>query len=169
MPVIELALACLAKELDAHLHARSGTAPGFVTLTRLVGDDGRWAIAGDGVGIMLVNVHLDRASKAAPASGPLELGEPSAPGSRLNLNLSMLVAARSRDYAAGLGHLSRVLGFFHAHPVFSRAQYPALGEAVEMVEVTLEPLDYEQLDHVWAFVGGKQVPSAVYRVRLIAT
>ena len=37
---------------------------------------------------------------------------------------------------------------------------------IEMVEVSPEPLDYEQLDHVWSFVGGRQVPSIVYRVRV---
>jgi len=33
--------------------------------------------------------------------------------------------------------------------------------------VELMSLTYEQLNQVWAFVGGKQLPSVIYRVRMI--
>jgi hypothetical protein len=163
--MIDSALACLAQQLDTHLQARAGTGPGQVALARFVDDNGRWAVADDSVGLMLINVQMDRAQKAPPASDPLA-ADPAKAEPPLSLNLSVLVAAQSRNYSAALAHLSHVLAFFHAHPVFTRAQYPALGPSVEMVDVTLEAVDYEQLDHIWTFVGGRQVPSVVYRVRL---
>lgn len=164
--MIDQALACITKELDSYLQAKANTGPGQVVLDRLVDDNGRWAIPDDSVGLMLVNVQLDRDSRPAPTAGPLELGGPAAAQPALNLNLSVLVAAQSREYHAALTHLSHVLAFFNARPFFTRARYPALGPGVESVEVTHEPLGFEQLDHLWSFVGGRQVPSVLYRVRV---
>jgi hypothetical protein len=166
--MIDSALAFLAAQLDAHLQARARTGPGRVVLARLVDDNGKWAISDDSVGVALVNVRMDQARKnAAPAAAPAAGGPASSPPSP-NFDLSVLFAAQSRQYSAALNHLGHVLAFFHEHPVFTRAQHPALGAGVELLEVTLELLDYEALAHVWAFVGGKQVPSVVYRVRLVA-
>lgn len=164
--MIELALACLAKELDAWMQAKADTGPGQVVLDRLVDDNGLWAIPDDSVGLMLINVQLDRAAKAAPASGPLELAGTAESGPAQHLSLFILVAAQSREYPAALSHLSHTLAFFNAHPVFTRDRYPALGPRIEAVDVALEPLDYEQLARIWSFVGGRQVPSVVYRVRV---
>lgn len=164
--MIDRALACLAKELDAHLQAKAGAGPGTVVLDRVVDDNGLWAIPDDSVGMMLVNVQSDRVPKAPAAAGPLELGGPSASGPALHLSLWVLLAAQSREYPAALQHLSHTLAFFATHPLFTRASHPALGEGVDSVEVVLEPLDWEQLDQLWSFVGGRQVPSVVYRVRV---
>lgn len=164
--MIDLALACLAKELDAWMQAKADTGPGQVVLDRLVDDNGLWAIPDDSVGMMLINVQIDRAAKAPPAAGPLELGGAAASGPALNLDLSVLLAAQSREYPAALSHLSHALAFFNAHPVFTRERYPALGPRIEAVEVALEPVDYEQIARIWSFVGGRQVPSVLYRVRV---
>jgi hypothetical protein len=166
--MIDSALACLAAQLDAHLQARAGTGPGRVVLARLVDDNGKWAISDDSIGVALVNVLMDHVHEPAAPVRSLEPGGVAASAPALNLNLSVLFAAQSRQYPAALNHLTHVLAFFNEHPVFRRDQYPALGPGVQMVEVTLEPLDYEQLSRVWACVGGKQVPSVVYRIRLIA-
>jgi len=164
--MIDRVLACLAKELDGWLQVQAKTGPGQVVLDRLVDGNGRWAIPDDSVGLMLVNVQPDRVPKAPAAAGPLELGGPAGAGPALHLSLSVLVAAQSRDYPAALQHLSHALAFFAAHPVFTRASHPALGAGIDSVEVTIEPLDWEQIDHLWSFVGGRQVPSVVYRVRV---
>jgi len=164
--MIDLALACVAKELDAYLQANADTGPGQVVLARLVDDNGHWAIPDDSVGLMLVNVQPERARKAPAATGPLEIGGQAESGPAMHLSLSVLFAAQSREYHAALEHLSHVLTFFTARPIFMRGQHPALGDGIEMVEVSPEPLDYEQLDHIWSFVGGRQVPSIVYRVRV---
>lgn len=166
--MIDHALACITKELDDYLQVKADTGPGQVVLDRLVDDNGRWAIPDDSVGVMLVNVQLDRASRPAPSAGPLALAGPAETEPALNLNLSVLVTAQSRDYHAALTHLSHVLAFFNAHPLFARSRYPALGPGVESVEVSHEPLDFEQLHHIWSFVGGRQVPSVLYRVRVLA-
>ena len=164
--MIDRVLACLAKELDAWLQAKANTGPGQVVLDRLVDDNGLWAIPDDSVGLMLLNVQPDRVHKTAPAAGTLDLAGPATATPAPSVSLSVLVAAQSREYPAALQHLSHALAFFAAHPVFTRANHPALGAGIDSVEVALEPLDWEQLAHVWSFVGGHQVPSVVYRVRV---
>ena len=61
-----------------------------------------------------------------------------------------------------------MLTFFQSHSVFTRARYPGLDPRIEKLGVDLMSLGYEQLNQVWTFVGAKYLPSAVYRVRLVA-
>ena len=69
---------------------------------------------------------------------------------------------------AGGRLLARVLTFFQAHPRFVGTEFPALDPGIEMLVPELRSLTFEQLNQLWAFIGGKQLPSAVYRVRLVA-
>jgi Pvc16 N-terminal domain len=52
--------------------------------------------------------------------------------------------------------------------VFTRERYPGLDPRIEKLGVDLMALGFEQLNQLWAFVGAKQLPAAVYRVRLVA-
>lgn len=166
--MLHLAADFLTKELNAWLVQRTGATFGSAALSRIATDTGRWAIADDQVGVALINVEEERSVKsqlpqAAYVDGRQVLREPD-----IKLNLHLLFAAHFKNYEQGLKQLSYVLTFFQAHPVFTRARYPALDPRIQKLGVDLMALGYEQLNQVWAFVGAKQLPSAVYRVRLVA-
>jgi hypothetical protein len=165
--MIHLAADFLVKELNTWLLQRSGSSFGSALLTRIATDAGKWAIPDDQVGVALLNVEEERAVRsqlpqAAYVEGRQVLREP-----EIKLNLSLLFAAHFKNYDQGLKQLSYVLTFFQARPAFTRARYPALDPRIEKLGVDLMTLGYEQLNQIWAFVGAKQLPSAVYRVRLV--
>jgi hypothetical protein len=166
--MLHLAADFLTKELNAWLVQRTGGTFGAAALTRIATDTGKWAIEDDQIGVSLINVEEERAVKAqlpqaAYLDGRQVLREP-----EIKLNLYLLFAAYFKNYEQGLKQLSLVLTFFQSRPAFTRARYPGLDPRIEKLAVDLMSLGYEQLNQVWAFVGAKYLPSALYRVRLVA-
>jgi hypothetical protein len=47
-------------------------------------------------------------------------------------------------------------------------EYPALDRSIEKLTTELQSLSYEQLNQIWAFIGGKQLPSVIYKVRMVS-
>ena len=85
------------------------------------------------------------------------------------LNLYVLFAANDAKYENALHYLSRIIGFFQKQNVFEAQAYPQLSDArVERLVFDLYSLRFEELNQVWSVLGGKYIPSVLYRVRLVA-
>lgn len=170
--MLDVALNFLTAELNSYLVARGARKAtdeiGKVEVGKLVDDAGKWAIKDDHVGASLIHIEEDRVMKshlpeAVVAGGRHVVLEP-----RLKLNLHVLFAAKFQKYDEGLRSLSMVLTYFQSHPNFMPDAYPGLDARIERLTVELQSLSYEQLNQVWAFIGGKQLPSAIYKVRMVS-
>lgn len=92
------------------------------------------------------------------------------------LNLHILVSANQVNYANALIYLSRIAVFFQSKQVFTHlnsvevtdSEVPAT-EQMETFKLILDLYSpsFEELNHIWGTLGGKQVPSLVYAVRLV--
>lgn len=165
--MIDVALNFVVSELNTYLLARTGETFGAAQLVSPVNDTGRWAIPDDAVGVALINVDEERTMKVQVpeityVNGRQVLLEP-----RLQINLDVLFAAQFKLYPQSLKFLSRVLTFFQAHPKFTSTDWPALDPAIETLVPELRALGFEQLNQLWAYIGGKYLPSVVYRMRLV--
>jgi hypothetical protein len=170
--MLDVALNFLTAELNAYLVTRGARKAtdeiGKVEVGRLVDDSGKWAIKDDHIGASLVLVEEDRVMKSQVpetvfAGGKQVILEP-----RLKLNLHIVFAAKFQKYDEGLRSLSLVLTYFQSHPTFTPDTYPGLDPRIERLTAELQSLSYEQLNQVWAFIGAKQLPSAIYKVRMVA-
>ncbi|HVI44774.1 MAG TPA: DUF4255 domain-containing protein [Chitinophaga sp.] len=90
------------------------------------------------------------------------------------LNLYMLVSAHYKNYEDALSRLSQVIQFFQGKTSFTLNNSPneALinsGAELDDLQLHLElfSLSFEQLNHLWGALGGKQMPSALYKIRLV--
>lgn len=88
------------------------------------------------------------------------------------LNLYMLVTAYyPNSYSNALIRLSDTIRFFQSKTNFSLRNSPmdGLDENEGGIELYLElfSMTFEQLNHLWGSLGGKQWPSALYKVRLV--
>ncbi len=166
--MIDLALDFLVQEYNAYLVARTGDKFGEARLQRPVDDTGKWAIPENQVGVALLNVEEERILKSQVPEPTYVDGRPVLLEPEIKLNLDVLFAANFKDYGQALKALSRVLTFFQAHPRFVTGESPGLDPAIQRLVPELRSLGFEQLNQLWAFVGGKQLPSAVYRVRMVA-
>lgn len=70
-------------------------------------------------------------------------------------------------YDDSLRYLSAVVAFFQKKYVFDRQNTPNLDNRVEKLIVDIHTLNFEYLNHLWGILGGKYLPSVLYKVRLI--
>lgn len=87
------------------------------------------------------------------------------------LNAYVLFSATHVNYRNALRLVGDVVTFFQRRPVFTAQNSPgfALPDALADARLVLElhSLSFEQLNHLWASLGGKQMPFALYRCRLL--
>ena len=165
--MIDVALTFLVNNLNAYLKARTSSLADVAKLTRIVGDTGKWFDEG-AIGAALINVEEDRILKAQVPEPTYVDGRHVLLTPPLKLNLHILFAANFPTYDVSLKYLSHILTYFQANPKFTQSEQPDLDPRIEKLVVELQSLTYEQLNQVWAFIGSKQLPSAIYKVRLVA-
>lgn len=95
----------------------------------------------------------------------------------VNYNLYVLFCANFSDYNESLKALSKVSAFFQSKNYFSYTEDPpptedeiSLSEEEKQefkIYFDLYTMTFEQLNHLWGSLGGKQVPSLLYKVRLV--
>ncbi len=88
----------------------------------------------------------------------------------VHLNLFILFSVLHNQHETALQLLSRVIEFFQSQREISPFATPGTGLIAPDVRVILDlySLTFEQLNHLWGSLGGKQVPFALYRARLVA-
>ncbi|MBK9337284.1 MAG: DUF4255 domain-containing protein [Lewinellaceae bacterium] len=85
------------------------------------------------------------------------------------INLYLLVSC-SAEYGTALDRIGTVLEYLQGKNVFTADtadpgdQYP---EKVEKIILDLFSLNFEQVNHLWGVLGGKYVPSVLYKLRLL--
>ncbi|WP_298740440.1 DUF4255 domain-containing protein [uncultured Chitinophaga sp.] len=123
--------------------------------------------------LSLVNIEEEAALKNA---GPLyrnvkTLNYVNPP---IYLNLYLLITAHYEKYEDALTRLSNVIQFFQGKNSFTLKNAPPNDmllnpDTYEDIQLHLEmfSLSFEQLNHLWGSLGGKQWPSVLYKVRLV--
>ncbi len=101
----------------------------------------------------------------------------------ISLNLYILITATLGDddndsYEIGLIRLSKVIQFFQAKKSFTVQNSPfnsistsnnVSQEIKDQLKLNAElyTLTFEQINHLWGSLGGKQVPFVMYKIRLV--
>jgi hypothetical protein len=165
--MLDIALQFLKDELNTYIHTRTSSNTEVVKMSRVVDDAGKYAIDEDTIGASIINIEEERAFKSqlpeyTTISGQHVVLEP-----ELKLNLHVLFAANFKFYDVALKHISHVLTFFQLYPSFTPDEHPALDARIGKLILELQSLNYEQLNQIWAFIGGKQLPSVIYKARMI--
>lgn len=85
----------------------------------------------------------------------------------LRLNLYLLFAAHFEHYQTGMRNLSGVISFFQSHRVFDPRNYPHMNSALNRLIVDTHTFSMDQAFQFWQSLGGKFLPSMLYKVRLL--
>lgn len=85
------------------------------------------------------------------------------------LNLYIMLASNRTNYEKALQDISLVIAFFQNKPVFTELNTPdhTTGLAGFKFIVDLYSLPIEQLSYAWGVLGGKVLPSAMYKVSVL--
>jgi hypothetical protein len=93
---------------------------------------------------------------------------------KINLNLYILFSSNKTGYDISLKYLSRTLEFFQGKNVFTQANtnfdhsdpiLSAMGDFRYTLE--LYTPTFENLNYIWGTLGGRQLPSALYKMSLV--
>lgn len=86
----------------------------------------------------------------------------------IHFDIYLLFTAFGTGYANNIRNLQEVIGFFQRHPAFSATAFPTLAaDGIERLTTELVSLSLEQLQQLWAMLGGKYQPSALYKLRML--
>ncbi len=92
----------------------------------------------------------------------------------VNLNLFILFSANRDKYINSLKDISKIIEFFQGKRLFTQANtiYNRSSSAMSNVDnfrftVELYTPTFEELNYIWGTLGGKQLPSALYKVSMI--
>lgn len=165
--MIDVAVNFVNAALNDHFVGRLGATAARSTVTRLVDQQGRTVLNDDTLGTTLINVEEERVMRGQTRESSLVAGRLVTTEPPLRLNLHLMIAANFRLLDQALKYLSLVVGCFQAQPIFKPATHPALDAGIQQLSLELQSLTYEQQNQIWAFLGGKYLPSVVYRARLI--
>lgn len=164
--MLDIALKFLRDELRSYIIARTGSTLVDVKLSKVVDELGKYAFLEETIGLSLINIEEERTMKEQLPKYNL-LAESFTREPELRLNLYIMLAANFRQYDQALMYLSHILTYFQSHPVFTSDKYPALDARIGRLVPELQSVSYEQLNQIWASVGGKQLPCMIYKVRMV--
>ncbi len=165
--MIEQAFAHVVAELNGYFHVRSQipervVADSLFTLQGTVNQE-----VNDKVVMSLVNVEED------PTYHSVETLERRADGvgervrPPIKVNLYVLFVANLGNYGEAMKALGLVMSFFQHRPAFDYASIPALADRRGRMLFELHSLTFEQVNHLWGALGGKYMPSVMYKVGLV--
>lgn len=127
------------------------------------------ALAAPGI-LSLVNLEEERSSKTnnfVRVNDKIEYRNP-----KIQLNLYCLFALNHSSYDTSLQYLSLIIQFFQYRGVIDHKNTPpenglALDPKVEKLIFDMVSMNAEQVNHLWATLGGKYLPSVLFKVRMI--
>ena len=167
--MINESLQFIADELNKYLMLKMGPTndpPRLMlgNVSRLFDGDAPAALLVNRVIMSMVNVEEDRIAKQQENFVRTDISTryKSPP---LYVNLYVLFSANRSGYSDSLQHLSYIMQFFQFQHVFTPITHPSLDPRIQKVIVDLCTLNFEQINHLLSTLGGKYIPSVLYKVR----
>lgn len=173
--MIDSALSLLRNELDDYISKSIGSADVVVDNIGLLettsGDTLTKRIV-----ITLVNVEEESTLKNLSAVKKAITGPAVYENAPVFLNLYVLITCNysGDDYIHALERLSSIIKFFQSRNSFSYSSStggtPPLDPEILDMKFTMElyTLTFEQINHLWGSLGGRQIPFVMYKLRLVA-
>lgn len=171
--MIDLTLKFLSEEINAYLSLQPNLVVGDLSLvlgnaSRIFDTDGTnidVPMTNRGV-LSLVNIEEERMIRSQDnvkrnADGIVYAEPP------LFLNLYVLFVMNLRNQDMALKWLSAVLRYFQHQPIFQPQSHPNLPTGIEKITATLHTLSFEQANQLWSMLGGKYLPSVLYKLRMV--
>lgn len=173
--MIDKALALLRDELDNYIDLSIGSAEVVIDNIGLLETSGSDTLT-KRIVITLVNVEEESTLKN---NTPLRKGYNTSAiyeNPPVFLNLYVLISCNysGDDYVHALERLSAIVKFFQSRNSFSFSSVsggllPAEPDLIDLrFTMELYTLTFEQINHLWGSLGGRQIPFVMYKLRLVA-
>ncbi len=158
----------LQQELNDYIQFRLGESD-KIWLGQLVDEDGKLQSPPNSVIMTMVNLEEEKVMKSQKrtvieeSDGGIFYANPD-----IKLNMFILFASRFNHYDEALKFLTEVIGFFQARNYFTPDNSPTLPVPIKRIIVDLFSIPLEQLNYMWATLGAKYMPSAIFKLRTLS-
>jgi hypothetical protein len=168
--MIDKALNTITGQLNQFLKLRYGLDEDKVLLTSIMNQDGSVAINEENkILFTLTDIFEETIAAGGSQFKTSNFGNYKARPD-LHLNLQVLFSAfySSQNYAEALKFITAIIEFFHTKNVFDSQNTPALSDAgIEKLTFEIFHMDSNVKNNLWSTLGGKYMPSIVYKVRML--
>jgi hypothetical protein len=165
MHMIDRAISQIATQLNEHLRGLLDIPEDIVVVSNLLGPNGALAPNLDNrIVVFLTSIEKDTVPRRSEhPSSALSGAKP------LFLNLYVMVAANftGANYPEGLKFLALVVGFFNRNQVLDHASAPDLDDRLDKLVLDIENTPPQVMSNIWGVLGGRYLPSVLYRVRMV--
>ena len=169
--MIDKALIFLKEEINKNLKLKFPTLDDKVVLSNIVDLDQSDTVGlpENKVVLSLIYIEEERMYKSQEFKRRNTDGDLVHAYPPLRFNLYVLFAAHfnNNNYNEALKFLSHILRFFQGRPVFDAQNYPTLDSDIQTLFVDLYTQPMDQQSQLWQALGGKFLPSIMYKLRLI--
>jgi len=165
--MINDAIAFIAAELNSFLKSSFSVAEDKVTIASIVNIDGSVPAKNlDKVVITLINIEHETSIRNTPSVKILKdtsvhINPP------LNINLLLLFSASFTDYQESLKFISGTISFFQGRYSFDQQNHAKLNPGIEKLIFELEKTSYQEWSFLWGMLGGRYLPSVIYKMRML--
>lgn len=161
-------LKILSEEVDAYLGA--GVDVVVENVTKLDEPDGD---VEQDVIVTLLNIEEEKTLKNFP-NNSVKNGRVQYKNPKVNLNLFVLFSGNSSSsYTQSLRDISKIIEFFQGKRVFdqSNTNFARMGPMLNVgnfhFTAELYTPSFEELNFIWGTLGGRQLPSVLYKVSIV--
>lgn len=164
--MIASVLQIVAKELNEFFKLKFGINEERVVISNLVNLDGSAAVEDENRVILSLVLIQEEKMGAYKASGSISPGgvKPIA----INLFLLFSASFNEKLNIDALKFISAVISFFQSKPVFTPQNSSELTSGMEKLSFEIYNLSISEQSNLWSTIGGKYMPSILYRVRVIS-
>lgn len=174
--MIDQTLQLLKSELTSYFIAKGDNAANIIIDNIGLSETASGTGLTDSVVISLVNIEEESALKNQSPLKRFPSGTAVYENAPIYLNLYVLLSCNyfGDGYLLALKRLSSVIRFLQSKTFFSSASSGSGGSTdpndLDELNFTMElfTLTFEQINHLWGSLGGRQVPFAMYKLRLVA-
>lgn len=173
--MIDKALLLLKSELTAFLVSKGDSAASVIVDNIGLSETSNGTGLIDSIVISLVNIEEESTLKNQSPLRRFSIGAAVYENAPVYLNLYVLMTCNyfGDGYLLALKRLSLVIQFLQAKNSFSSASTVSGStdpNDTQDLRFTMElyTLTFEQINHLWGSLGGRQVPFAMYKLRLAA-
>ncbi|QCX00955.1 DUF4255 domain-containing protein [Aggregatimonas sangjinii] len=169
--MISKALSFIEEQTDLYLQGLLGASTQkyavLGNIARIV-DSGEGSETEDasGVIITLVNIEEDLISKN-PDGVYRNVDQVVKTNPKILVNLYVLFSVNLNTYTTALSRISNVIQCFQSTNYFTQASFPSLDPGIEKLHLELYTMNFEQVNHLWSTLGGKYLPSVLYKMRMV--
>lgn len=166
-------LEILTTQINKHLRTKTNDDSELILENIAKQDDATITKLKDRVVVTLLNMEEESTLKNIPNTS-INDGKIIYKNNKINLNIYVLFASNRTAYDKALISIHNIIAFFQSKKVFTQANTPitssnSLINNLKEFKFTVELFtpSFEQLNYIWGTLGGKSVPSVVYRISSI--